>query len=177
MKTLESYPDYKIDEYGNVYSYKRKNVIKLKFTISSFGGYYSVNLYNETKKPKQFYVHRLVALSYIPKIEGKNIINHIDGNKLNNNISNLEWCTHSENTKHGYEIGSIISNFSKGFKIKRYSKKIKCFFIDGSVKEYNSITDAANDNSILISTIHNNIKGLSNYCGNKLKFKYNEQAN
>lgn len=174
MKQIEGYPNYKIDEYGNVYSFRFKNPKKLKLTVAGFGGYYSLNIYDANGNPKVFYVHRLVALTFLPTITGKNIINHIDGNRLNNHVSNLEWCTQSENIKNGFSRGTIISNFSKGFKIKYFSRKVKCLFNDGSIKEYNSIKDAAKDNSILISTIHNNIKGISKFCGNKLKFEYND---
>ena len=52
-----------------------------------------------------FYVHRIVAGAFIPNPMSKPFINHIDGNKLNNDISNLEWVTASENTLHAYETG------------------------------------------------------------------------
>lgn len=51
-------------------------------------------------KRKDFLVHRLVAFAFIPMIEGKNCINHIDGNPKNNNVENLEWCNHLENNRH-----------------------------------------------------------------------------
>ena len=48
-------------------------------------------------------VHRVIALAFIPQIESKDFINHKDGNKQNNSVDNLEWCTRSENMKHAYK--------------------------------------------------------------------------
>jgi hypothetical protein len=48
-------------------------------------------------------VHRIVADAFIQKIEGKEYINHIDGNRLNNNLENLEWCNHTENNNHAFD--------------------------------------------------------------------------
>lgn len=61
-------------------------------------------------KPKTFLIHRLVALAFIPKIEGKNSINHIDGNPRNNYVSNLEWCDHKENNNHAFDTGLMATN-------------------------------------------------------------------
>lgn len=54
---------------------------------------------------KRHYIHRLIANAFLPKIKGKEYVNHIDGNKLNNSISNLEWCTLKENQQHAFRIG------------------------------------------------------------------------
>ena len=67
-------------------------------------GYKKVELCKDGKR-KGFKVHRLVAIAFIPNPDNKPEVNHIDGNKINNNIDNLEWVTSSENTIHAYETG------------------------------------------------------------------------
>lgn len=66
-------------------------------------GYLRVTL-SKNNTQKRYLVHRLVALYFIPRVPGKRIINHIDGNPSNNNIENLEWCTFSENEKHAHAV-------------------------------------------------------------------------
>jgi hypothetical protein len=51
-------------------------------------------------KVKMFKISRVVAIHFVPKIDGKNIVNHKDGNKYNDKSNNLEWCTYSENSLH-----------------------------------------------------------------------------
>lgn len=67
-------------------------------------GYMCIDLVNELGKTK-FLVHRLVAEVFVSNIDNKPIVNHKDGNKLNNCVDNLEWCTNSENILHAREIG------------------------------------------------------------------------
>ena len=86
-------------------------------------GYKRVVLYADGKR-KWFQVHRLVAMAFIPNEEGKREVNHIDGNKLNNNAANLEWATSSENHLHAYENGLRHANTENA--VKARSKKVKC---------------------------------------------------
>jgi len=65
-----------------------------------------VSLY-KNKKEKTWLVHRLVAITFIPKPDGKDYINHIDGSRLNNTVTNLEWCDHKENNNHAFDTGLI----------------------------------------------------------------------
>lgn len=75
----------------------RERILK---TASSPGGYQSVCL----KKRGTHLIHRLVAIAFIPNESLKPCVNHIDGNKGNNTVENLEWCTYSENEKHSYLV-------------------------------------------------------------------------
>lgn len=54
-------------------------------------------------KEQTWLVHRLVAEAFIPKVADKEYINHIDGSRLNNHVSNLEWCNHTENNNHAFD--------------------------------------------------------------------------
>lgn len=67
-------------------------------------GYLRVSLSKEGIN-KTYKVHRLVATAFIPNPLQLPCVNHIDGNKTNNHVSNLEWCTHSENLKHAFKTG------------------------------------------------------------------------
>ena len=93
---------YTIDVYGNIYDIKEK---KYRKQIPNKKGYLKVSFY-VNGKDKRFFVHRLVLMTFNP-VEGmeKLQVNHIDGNKQNNYVGNLEWCTNSENQKHAYRIG------------------------------------------------------------------------
>ena len=72
---------------------------KILSQIIAFSGYVVVNMHR-----KQYLVHRLVAITFIRNKTKKPFINHKDGNKINNNVENLEWCTHSENILHSYRV-------------------------------------------------------------------------
>lgn len=67
-------------------------------------GYLSYNLCKNNIQKKKT-IHRLIAIAFVPNPDNKPCINHIDGNKLNNNIDNLEWVTHKENIQHASNFG------------------------------------------------------------------------
>jgi hypothetical protein len=76
----------------------------------SKSGYSFVFLSKETKKPMM--VHRLVALAFLPPVEGKPLVNHKNGKKLDNRLENLEWCNKSENSLHSYHVLGNVANVS-----------------------------------------------------------------
>lgn len=80
-------------------------------------GYRAVKLRNTEGQRKQFYVHRLVALTFIENALNLTDVNHKDGVKTNNNVSNLEWTSHSANLKHAFE-----NDLLRGFILARASK-------------------------------------------------------
>lgn len=141
MKEINDYlgEDYFIDVQGNVYN-KRGRKIKQN---NSNSGYKFVSIKINKKQAGRF-IHRALAFAFIDRVEGKNYVNHKDGNKQNNCLSNLEWCTLSENNQHAYDNGL------KKYKPLHYkgkfgsehnrSKKVICV-TDG--KEFGSMSEAS----------------------------------
>lgn len=138
---------------------------KVKDRISK-DGYLNVCLYYN-KKAHHKCVHRLVAETFIEKDKDVKLeVNHIDGNKLNNNIDNLEWITHKENINHAWK-----NNLFEPVRIasKRYgkdnpaAKKIIQYDTEGKkIKEYDCIIDAVNETKI-------NKTSVGKCCNNRQK--------
>lgn len=105
--TIKGYEKYQISNLGNVRNYNTGRILK----PAIIGGYLTVCLC-ENRKQKNFRVHKLVALNFIPNPNNFNCINHKDENKLNNCVDNLEWC-------------SIEYNNNYGTRNKRISEKMK----------------------------------------------------
>lgn len=95
---IREFEDYTIDTNGNVYN---KNNTKLKESIGENGYHYYRLSKNGVKK--MFYAHRLVALHFIDNPFNLPVVNHLDGNKLNNSVENLEWASYSQNTVHWHQ--------------------------------------------------------------------------
>lgn len=114
-KDIEGYEGYyQVSNFGNLRSLERylpradggvyKVASKQLKTPINRDGYPTVRLY-KNRKATSLKVHRLVAITFIPNHQNKKVINHIDGDKTNNKIDNLEWVTHKENTLHAYKTG------------------------------------------------------------------------
>lgn len=100
---ISGYEGYQVSTFGRVKSFKHGTIKILKPMLTSFG-YLQVTLCLGNKRIAKF-VHRLVALAFIPNPNDKPQVNHKDTNKLNNSIENLEWATAKENTRHAVETG------------------------------------------------------------------------
>lgn len=112
MKQIYNYDNYMIDENGNIFN-KTTN----KYLKGSIGenGYKYYRLSQDNHK-KMYYAHRLVAEHFLNNPNNFPVVNHIDGNKLNNNINNLEWVTYSENTKHWKDNSNGIRRQTEYYK-------------------------------------------------------------
>lgn len=111
---IPEYEDlYEIDTYGNIRSLDKEvknnngyRIIKGKILKPKLDkkGYYRIGLTKDNKQ-KFYFIHRLVALTYLPNPNNYKVINHKDGNPKNNYVVNLEWCTYSHNIQHAYNTG------------------------------------------------------------------------
>jgi len=100
VKSLDKAPSYK------GHSYLKGRELKQEITKKSHTDYRRVTL-SKNSKTERFLVHRLVADAFIPNIDNKPHVNHIDNNGSNNHYSNLEWVTHSENMLHAQKQGRL----------------------------------------------------------------------
>lgn len=134
---IKNHPMYEINNVGMIRNAKTK-AIKSQYVSST--GYYMVSLMvNGKSKPQR--VHRLLAIEYIDNVREneRNCINHIDGDKLNNDLSNLEWCTHAENMHHAFKTG-LANNTGENNGQAKLTKdkvlKIKTLLNEGVLSQY-----------------------------------------
>ena len=103
---------------------------------------------------KSFRICRLVAIHFIENPYNKPCVNHIDGNKANDNVSNLEWCTHKENMKHAKNMG--LTNFLKGIEHKG-RKDVVC---KNTGRRFISVQEAAKFANVSSSHLSRMLRGI-----------------
>lgn len=129
-------------------------IIKLHLDIQT--NYLTVNLCVNCKSRTKT-THRLVAQTFIPNPENKPEVNHKDGNIINNNVNNLEWCTRSENEIHKYKVLN-----HKGVSLGRCGKRVKCL---ETGRVFNSFLNAAHELKINASSISRACQGKRKTAG------------
>ena len=146
---------YQVSNIGNVVSLDRiiyyknpKGNRKSKFLKGSilvkrksFGRYLSVNLSKTGEVRKSFFVHRLVAMTFLPNPNNLEQVNHKDGNIYNNNVENLEWVTMSQNVRHAYKTGL---NYGLKYELSPHNRPVLQFDKNGAfLKRWISATEAS----------------------------------
>lgn len=96
---------YQVSSHGNVRNLATGRILKQR---SNGNGYIRIELWKD-KKGRKYYMHRLVADTFLEKPEGCNEVNHKDLNPTNNHIDNLEWVTASENTRHAIRNNALVA--------------------------------------------------------------------
>ena len=105
FKTIKEYPLYSVSTMGRI---KKNSDNKILSPSKKSNGYMQINLFTNDGRRKKEYVHRLVAITFIPNESRLPEVNHIDGIRDNNRASNLEWVTHDENMKKSSLLKPVI---------------------------------------------------------------------
>lgn len=171
-KDIQGYEDkYQVSNYGRVRS-KERVVDRGKYGLLEVhaknltarqkeNGYLIVGLYSHNKG-KNAYIHRLVAKAFIPNPDNLPTVNHKDGNKKHNFVSNLEWTSYSDNNKHAYNHGLTHSNKNNS----HMSKKVKAYDLSGNLKyTFPSMREAERELKLSNGTVHMAIKKGWHYAG------------
>ena len=171
---------YKIGDKGTVIGVSRSKDERYKHKQWILKQYEDKNSYmyvtlQKDKKRKTIKVHRLVAEHFIENENNYPCVNHIDSNRKNNDVSNLEWVTHKQNMEHAVKnhrfdnMAKLNSKRMKGNKLNGYiyaneitkKKIIQCDLDDNFIKEYQSISEASRQTGITITSI--------SYCANGIR--------
>ena len=157
LRVLDLFSGYTIREDGEVRS-RFGRVVKQQFDGP---GYARVELW-ENGKGRKYLVHRLLAQAFIPNPDRKPQVNHIDGDKANNALTNLEWVTQSENQLHAYRVGLQVG-YRKPTPLSETHKRALCWsrwrnerreYIAGGLK-FRTPEDAADHHGVSRQTFYN----------------------
>ena len=138
---IDGFEKYEVSNLGRVRNMKTGKILKPKLHRNG----YLMHQFYENNKRKFLYLHRVLATAFIDNPEGKPQVNHIDENKLNNDLSNLEWCTVRENLVHGTRIKRIAE--------KNFKKVIQLDLNDNVLNTFESIKQAAQETGVFATSI------------------------
>jgi len=183
-KTISAYPNYGVDESGNVKNLKTGRILK----PNNHKGYKYVKLYSADRN-RTVLVHRLVAEAFLLNPSQLPEVNHKDENTANNCVENLEWCTSKYNANYGHHIEhcqNTLKNSGKSWfgkkhsaeskkkmsdaKLGKASKRKKTVVIDGCI-EISSLTECAEFLHISLTQVFNVIHGNRKLSNHSISYK------
>ena len=150
---IEGFEKYEVSNLGRVRNAKSGRILKPHLIQS---GYLKHSLYGYDKR-KNLLLHRILATAFIDNPEGKPCVNHIDENKLNNDLSNLEWCTERENVIHGTRTKRAAEKLSK--------KVIQLDLNDNVLNEFESMRQAERETGVSVGNISSCCNGKTKSAG------------
>lgn len=159
---IEGFENYEVSNLGKVRNIKSGKVLKPQLNRNG----YLMHLLYENNKQKHLYLHRIIAIAFIDNPEEKPCVNHIDENKLNNDLSNLEWCTVKENNIHGTRTKRVAE--------KCFKKVIQLDLNDNVLNEFESMTQAEQETGASVSHISSCCNGKRKSAGG-FKWRKNER--
>ena len=183
-KVIENYPKYEVSNFGEVRIVKNNKILKKSVDAR---GYYKVTLTNNSER-KTLFVHRLVAMAFVPNPNNLSQVNHIDENKQNNNSNNLEWCDIVYNCNYGTrnqriseahknktfstehmqklsksQQGKNNSMYGRRYEDSPHARGVVCI---ETQQEYLSCKEASETTGISRTSLCNCLKGRSKTAGN-----------
>jgi hypothetical protein len=154
---------YEISDDGVVYSLPRKsrNGKPVGGKVLKGGiypnGYKFVVLTDDNRNESRCMIHRLVAKSFIPNPENKPFVNHINGDKQDNRVCNLEWCTHLENVRHAIQTGLVK-------RVCKIERPVEITVPEGDTVYFNTMLDACSFFGFTKCWLGNYIRKNGNPC-------------
>lgn len=147
---IEGFDNYEVSNLGKVRNIKSGRILKPSLNKN---GYLRLWLCKNNKR-KHLYLHRIIATAFIDNPDEKPCVNHIDENKLNNDLSNLEWCTVRENLIHGTRTKRAAE--------KCFKKVIQLDLNDNVLNEFESMVQAEQETGV-------SRRNISSCCNGKRK--------
>ena len=153
---------YQVSNLGNIKSlnYNHTKKEKILKPLKRKDEYLKIRLY-KNKKYKTYFIHRLVAEAFIPNLNNYPIINHIDENRSNNYVKNLEWCTQKQNVQHSINTGTrkLMREYGRVRIVGQYNLNNKL------IKIWNALIDIEKE-------LGYNATSIWHCCNNKTKKSY-----
>jgi len=164
-RRVSDHPTYEVSDCGDVRNAETGRVLKPLRT----NGYHHVVLCDSNGRHRKS-VHRLVATEFIENDRDYSVINHIDGDRTNNRVDNLEWCTQSENMKHAYRTGlqkPIRSQieYSLSRAMEKHKRPVRN--VETGIR-YDSIAECAKHENLCHSAVSFHLAGKAKKC----RFEY-----